>query len=123
MAEFEEKLEQILNNPQAMDQIFSLAQSLGGGEPSAQGSTEKSAVQPDSGAALTLDPGMLGTIAALMGELNQGDDQRTALLQALRPFLREERCAHLDRAIQITKLSRMARAALELLKSKESGHV
>jgi len=50
-----------------MDQIFSLAQSLGGGEPSAQGSTEKSAVQPDSGAALTLDPGMLGTIAALMG--------------------------------------------------------
>ena len=41
MAEWEEKLEGILSNPQAMEQIMSLAKSLEGGENSASPSSLK----------------------------------------------------------------------------------
>ena len=47
-----------------------------------------------------------------------------ALLNALRPFVREERYAKLDKAIQIARLSRLIRSALDLFRAaKEDGHV
>jgi len=49
-----------------------------------------------------------------MSEYNSDDGGRTALLQALRPFVKERRYAKLDRAIQIAKLSRLIRVALEV---------
>ena len=58
-----------------------------------------------------------------MGQLGQGDDRRTALLNALRPFVRPERYARLDQAVQIARLSRLARAALEMLRPEGDGHV
>lgn len=40
----------------------------------------------------------------------QGEDDRTvALLNALRPFLKESRLAKLDRAVQISRLARVIR--------------
>ena len=73
----------------------------------------------------SLDPGTLSAAASLIGQFNDGgDDKRTALLTALRPFVREERYAKLDKAIQIAKLSRMIRSGLELFRArKEDGHV
>ena len=165
MGELEEKLENILGNPQAMAQIMSLAQSLdlGGsgaapsppleaqerGQPQEQGhdqGADPSSVQPQAGGAHapppppaasggglggmlgalgSLDPGTLSAAASLIGQFNDGgDDRRTALLNALRPFVREERYAKLDKAIQIAKLSRLIRGGLELLRQrKEDGHV
>lgn len=133
MADFEEKLESILNNPQAMSQIMSLAQSLGGGA-SAQSQPPPAAGQPapppppsppppGPGDGLGLDPKLLSGIASLMGQYNSGDDQRVALLNALRPFVREQRYAKIDKAIQIAKLSRMIRMALDMFRAKEEGHV
>lgn len=155
MGELEEKLESILGNPQAMAQIMSLAQSLnlGGGSAPAQ---EQGTVQPqpDQGAAeppaapappppavpigdsglggllgglSSLDPGTLSAAAKLIGQFNDGgDDRRTALLTALRPFVREERYARLDKAIQIARLSKLIRSGLELFRARregEDGHV
>lgn len=74
----------------------------------------------------SLDPQMLSTAANLIGQFNSGnDDQRTALLAALRPFVKEQRYAKLDKAIQIAKLSRLIRSGLDLLRSRreEDGHV
>ena len=52
MAEFEEKLNNILSNPEAMSQIMQLAQSLGGGgepPPSAPPPPQPSAPPPPGG--------------------------------------------------------------------------
>ena len=188
MGELEEKLENILGNPQAMAQIMSLAQSLNLGGPgqaaqeqgqnppqppsqdgqpgengaapapsqdaqSRQGGTAPAPSQDvqsgQSGAAPApspppvppggggqglgsllgalggLDSGTLSAAAGLIGQFaDGGDDRRTALLSALRPYVREERYAKLDKAIQIAKLSRLIRSGLELFRArKEDGHV
>ena len=166
MGELEEKLENILGNPQAMAQIMSLAQSLnlggggqggapqdppqappappeqgeaapaqdGDGAPQAQTAPSPPPAAPGPpggglegmlGALGGLDMGTLSAAAGLIGQFTGGgDDKRTALLEALRPFVREERYAKLDKAIQIAKLSRLIRSGLELFRArKEDGHV
>ena len=125
MGEFEDKLDQILNNPQAMSQIMSLAQSLGGAsdEQAQNTSSEPSGSSPQSDFGIPLDPQLLSKLAMLFTQYNQDDDHRTALLQALRPFVREQRYAKIDKAIQIAKLSRIAVMALEAFRSKEGDDV
>lgn len=145
MSELEEKLEGILGNPQAMAQIMSLAQSLnlGGNQPSAgdaappakpadpppsasDSAPASGGGTPDSGLEGLLNglnPEMLSAAASLMGQYASGrDDERTALLRALRPFVKEQRYAKLDKAIQIAKLSRLIRSGVELFRTqKERG--
>ena len=72
-----------------------------------------------------LDMNTLSAAAGLIGQFTDGgDDKRAALLTALRPFVREERYAKLDKAIQIAKLSRLIRSGLDLFRArKEAGHV
>lgn len=129
MAEWEEKLEGILSNPQAMEQIMSLAKSLEGGENSASPSASAPAPSPPSdlsgllGSVGQLDPKILSTAAKLFSQMGRQDDRRTALLQALRPFVKPERYAKLDKAIQIAKLSVLIRSGLELFRAKEDDHV
>ena len=65
-----------------------------------------------------LDPSMLQTIGALFQEYNRSDDEKAALLHALQPFLRPERWAKVEKAIQITRLSRVIRAAMQLFREK-----
>ena len=116
MSDFEDKLDSILNNPQAMSQIMSLAQSLGGSDkPSPPAPSSEHAETSE----LPIDSNMLSSIAMLFNQSGQNEDQRVALLNALRPFVKEKRYAKLDKAIQITRMARMARMALEMLKEKE----
>ena len=146
MSELEEKLEGILGNPQAMAQIMSLAQSLnlgGSGQSSGDGAQPQAQEQPSESAPAAsppppaapklpeggldgllggLDPKMLSAAAGLIGQFNSGnDDQRVALLNALRPFVKEQRYAKLDKAIQIAKLSRLIRSGLELFRAQKEG--
>lgn len=134
MAEWEEKLEGILSNPQAMEQIMALAKSLEGGNtqqgtpsPTPAAPTSPPPAGPDLSGLLSgvgkLDPKLLSMAAKLMGQMGSQDDRRTALLQALRPFVKPERYAKLDKAIQIAKLSVLIRSGLELFRSKEDSHV
>ena len=124
MGGFEEKLESILNNPQAMSQIMSLAQSLGGtGSDQSDSASSEPPPPPPSSPELQLDPKLLTGLASLLSQNSSEDDQRIALLNALKPFVKEQRHAKIDKAIQIAKLSRMARMALELFRSEEDEHV
>ncbi|MCI8915381.1 MAG: hypothetical protein HFF26_01750 [Oscillospiraceae bacterium] len=78
------------------------------------------------GALGSLDAGTLSAAAQLMGQFTDGgDDRRTALLNALRPFVQEKRYAKLDKAIQIAKLSRLIRSGLTLFRARreDDGHV
>ena len=124
MGEFEEKLNSILGDQQAMGQIMALAQSLG--KQSSSDQEEKDTAPepaedapPDLSQLMgNLDPKMVQLGMRLMREYQQDDGQNTALLQALRPYLWEERRGRLDKAVQIAKMSRLLRVALGSLGGK-----
>ena len=60
----------------------------------------------------------------LMKNCRERDDRNAALLRALRPFVKEERRAGLDRALQIVGVTRIIRAVLETMGGKgEEGRV
>lgn len=147
MGELEEKLNTILGNPAAMGQIMALAQSLGQSAPPPSqeiqedpseeepgweraGSAPDAPVQSEAGGKnpladlSSLDPKLLQMGMRLWREYQGGDERTTDLLQALRPFLRKERQARLDRAVQLAKLSHVIRVALQVLGEKgEDRHV
>ena len=118
MAEFEEKLNSILGDQNAMSQIMALAQSLSGaGSPPAAETPhpEPAAASPaDMSLGLNqVDPRLLQLGGRILKEYQRGEDKNTALLLALKPFLRQERYAKLDQAIQLARLARVVRVALE----------
>lgn len=132
MAEFDEKLNAILGNQEAMAQIMSLARSLSADSPGENQNREDQqaqemdgeeaqerdtqSTQPDLSAMLgQLDPALLRTGMEVIRQVQSTEDRNAALLQALRPFLREERRGRLDRAIQIARMTRMIRAAITAL--------
>lgn len=130
MEEFEEKLNAILSSPETMGQIMALANSLTGKpEETQEGEAPPPPAPPQSGQGefnpLSLlqgvDPATLSTLARLFQEYSRGGDERTALLEAMRPFLRPERQAKVEKALQITRISRVIREALHLF--REEGHV
>lgn len=130
MSDWEDKLNAILGNPDAMGQIMSLAQSLGGAAPQSQeppAAPPPPSPTPSAGSDLSalldgltggggIDPRLFSLAARILSESNRGDDRRTALLEALRPFVKEQRYTKLDKAIQIARLSHMIRIALDVLK-------
>lgn len=138
MAGFEEQLNSILGNQEAMNQIMALARSLSGepapgpaGQADAPAGTEEPYVPaagpppaPDLSAMLgQLDPNMLRLGMEIMRQVQSAEDRNAALLNALRPFLREERQARMDRAIQIARMAKAVRVALNVLGGKEGERV
>lgn len=131
MAQFEEKLNAILGNQEAMGQIMALARSLSGEQqeapPCAEEPQPPNQKQPERNAGAfpdlsalfgQLDPGMVQVGMRVLQEFQAGEDRNTALLQALRPFLKEERQQKLDRAIQVANMTRLARTALDAMGGK-----
>lgn len=118
MNDFEEKLNSILSNPDAMAQVMNLAQSLGG---NMAGSAAPPTQEPPVKSAQTagnpenktrtgdlfsgIDPALITKLLPLLGELNQsGGDERLQLLYALRPFLKPERQDKVERAVKAARL-------------------
>ena len=126
MAEFEEKLNNILSNPEAMSQIMQLAQSLGGDRqpgppPPQQPAQPPPAWEPPPGGGGTplsslaggLDPGLLSRLLPLIQELGgQQDSNARNLLYALRPYLRSDRQEKVERALQLARLFHLGRKFL-----------
>ena len=98
----EEKLGAILSNPDMMQKIQTLAQSLGqnsSAEPSAQ-------VQgPANGPGL--DPMLLQKLAGLAGQTGIDKNQQT-LLAALGPYLSRGKVNKLENAMRAAKMARLA---------------
>ena len=130
MGDLEEKLNSILSNPEAMGQIMQLAHSLGGkqtdsvSDDSSAPHTESAPPQSNSepfSALGELDPRLMELAFKLLRVYRSENDERAALLAALRPFLRPERYSRLDQAIQISKLTRIIRIALDSFQTKDGG--
>ena len=102
MSELEDKLGSILSNPQLMQQIMSMAQTMQEAKPERPPEPAPPAL-PD-----------LSTMQKLAGLTQQSgiDKNQQALLRALSPYISRERSAKLERAMRAAKLARMASAFL-----------
>jgi hypothetical protein len=86
MAELEDKIGAVLNNPQLMQQIMSMAQSFGQQNPSPQPHPPQEQANP------VLDPAMLQKLAGIASAAG-GDDQQKALQHFINSGMREGRMA------------------------------
>ena len=103
MEGMEDKLSAILNNPQLMQQIMTMAQSLGSGQPPQEEPATPSTL-PD------FDPSMLQKVMGIAGQL-RADPNQQALLCALKPYLSAGRIEKLEKAMRAAKLAGVASAA------------
>ena len=117
MAEFDDKLNSILSNPDAMAQIMQLAQSFSG-EPSPPPPRQPSPPPPQNSvnplsALGNLDPKVITRLLPLIQELGGSQDSNArALLHALSPYLKPERQQKVDRALQLARLFHVGRQFL-----------
>lgn len=103
MSEIQDKINQILSNPEALKQVQSLGEQLGLAKPEAP-KPPPVASKPDF-----LNDDMLKTITRLAPVMQsvKGDDDTTHLLNALRPFLSREKQQKLDQAEKMIKFIRI----------------
>lgn len=121
MADFEEALNSLLADPDAMGQIMSLAGKLGMGteSPPSPGEAAPSRNPPPRPPSPQSSWGRWAACWNCSRPARQSNQEADALIAALRPFLREERQKKLDQAIQLAGLSRAARQAYRLWKEGE----
>ena len=133
MAEFDDKLNSLLSNPEAMAQIMQMAQSLSGGQ--AQQVPQAPPQQPSpppppppvqqaaspggnplaalSGVTGGMDTAMLTKLLPLIQELgSQNDSNARQLLYALRPYLKPDRQEKIERALQLARLFHLGKKFL-----------
>lgn len=115
MDEMEQKLGAILNNPEMMSQIMSMAQSFGKNT-SDTAPTEPSKKDPSPPAKATTMPNsadlaMIQKVYGLAQNTNIDRNQQ-ALLRALSPYLSKDRINKLEKAMRAAKLAGFATLAL-----------
>ncbi|MBQ9762082.1 MAG: hypothetical protein IJV82_03290 [Oscillospiraceae bacterium] len=96
MDDMEQKLNSLLADPQTMQKIMSMAQSLG-----AQQDAPKAEGLPD------IDIGMIRKLSGLASQSGIDKNQQT-LLRALGPYLSRERISKLEKAMRAAKMAKLA---------------
>lgn len=124
MADWQEQLNTILSDPDAMAQIASIAQSLSGDgsgapppPPPSENSPSEHADAVDVKALQNmlggLDPELMRRLVPLMHQMNRPESsEATALLLALKPFLSEKRRGKVERAAQLARLIHLGKTFL-----------
>ena len=102
MEELDKKLGAILQNPQMMETIMKLAQSME--QPAPQNDPPE---KPSAAAPPQIDLSMVQKLSGLAGQSSIDQNQRT-LLSALRPYLSQSRISKLERAMRAAKMAGMA---------------
>ena len=105
MDELEQKLGAVLNNPQLMQQIMSMAQSMGSA-PAAP-----SEPPPPRQELPPIDFSMLQKLSGIAQQSGIDQNQQT-LLHALHPYLSAGRITRLEKAMRAAKMARLASSFL-----------
>ena len=100
MDDFENKLGQILGNPEMMGKIMAMAQSFGSQE-------APPAPPPQESPAPEIDLAAIQKLTGLMGIAGMDNDQK-ALLSALSPYISSTRIHKLEKAMRAAKLAGVA---------------
>ena len=104
MAEFEEKLQSILGNPELMGQIMSMAGAMNQQQP-----PPPPPQQPTAG--LPFDPGAMAGMMQML-KATQLEPRQRNLIQALRGFVPDDRLVRLEKAMQASLIARFASHAM-----------
>lgn len=109
MDDLNAKLSGILNDPAAMKEIAALASQLGVDTPGVHKAPDPPPAPPAESSALSMMSGLMPLIGSL-----RSDDDTTRLLDAIRPFLSEERRQKLDKAKKLIQIMRLMPLLREL---------
>lgn len=101
MDDFENKLGQILGNPEMMGKIMAMAQSFGGQQEAPPEPPKQESPMPD------IDFATIQKLTGLMGKAGVDSDQK-ALLSALSPYISGNRIQKLEKAMRAAKLAGVA---------------
>jgi len=101
MDDFENKLGQILGNPEIMGKIMAMAQSFGGQQEAPPEPPKQESPMPD------IDFATIQKLTGLMGKAGVDSDQK-ALLSALSPYISGNRIQKLEKAMRAAKLAGVA---------------
>ena len=123
MSEWEDKLNTLISDPDAMAQVMQMAQSLsqqmgasGGAASSSGGPTAAADVPPPQELSSLLggiDPALIQRLLPLLSQMNRAESsETTAFLLALRSFLKPERRDKVERAAQLARLIHLAKLFL-----------
>ena len=104
MDDMQDQMNAILSDPEMMQKIMSMAQSLS--QPSPENPPESPAEPLPE-----IDLGMVKKLSGLAGQSNIDKDQRS-LLKALSPYLSRERITKLEKAMRAAKMASMASVLL-----------
>ena len=119
MNDLTDKITSMLNDPESMETIRNIAASFMGENDDAPKSeprqSEKSGGGFDPSSLMSgMTPDQLSGMMKIMTALNSNkDDDRTALLMALRPHLSAKRQMRLDRAVKLLKIAKIMPAVTE----------
>ncbi len=106
MAEFEDKLNAVLSNPELMGQILSMAGSL-----NQQPSTPPPPPPSANFGSMPFDPGAMAGMMQML-KATQLEPRQRNLVQALRGFVPEDRLVRLEKAMQASLIAKFASAAM-----------
>lgn len=110
MDAMEDKLGSILGNPEMMQKIMAMAQTLNASPPT-EPSPAPEPPQPDPISLPNIDLAAIQQISGFIGKTNIDREQR-ALLSALVPYLSKERIRKLENAMRASKLAGVAATVL-----------
>ena len=103
--DIENMLQSVLGNPDAMEKIMAMAQSLGAPQPQPPPPQEEGGFEMP-------DMEMIQKMAALAGQSSIDANQR-ALILALRPYIGAHRLKRLERAMQAAKMAGLATGLMQ----------
>ena len=99
----------ILENPEMMQKIMAMAQSLGASQPTPQ--PQQTQEPPPASPFGDIDISMVQKLSQIAGKANIDSNQRS-LLTALAPYLKGDRIGRLERAMRAAKLAGLASGLL-----------
>lgn len=110
MEDMQNQMNAILSNPEMMQKIMSMAQTLGQSQNSEQPKAQKN-VETNAPVLPDIDLSLVKKLSGLAGQSNIDNNQRT-LLRALTPYLARDRISKLERAMRAAKMANIASAFL-----------
>jgi hypothetical protein len=108
--DLEAQLTAALNDPETMNKVMALAQSLGLDHGASASEPQDPPPAAPSGEA---EEPLRAVLSALRE--SGGDDHTADLLRAIKPMLRQERQPKIDRAIRAARMAKLAAAAAQQL--------
>ena len=110
MDDMQSQMNAILNNPEMMQQIMSMANAMNQQQPQKQ--EPEPPKHDNSGFSMPdIDLSMVQKLSGLAGQSNVDSNQKS-LLKALTPYLSRERISKLERAMRAAKMANMASSFL-----------